>query len=407
MKRDKLYISRPALVTACGIGMESLWKHLSTADNSAIRPMRSTFGGREFYAATVDDGLLSPAPAPHDTHIMRLAQTALAELDPTLQRALSLYGNGCIGACVGGCDNGSELSIQAHKSYVESGRFPDGYRLEMQSAGGLASSLKSRYGLGGPATASATACSSSATATIKAAQLIRAGICDAMIVGGVDIVSDLELLGFDSMECISAGPSNPFSRNRSGITLGEAAVFFILSKAPISPEEPSITLAGYGETADAFHMTSPDTSAAGAVAAIRQALERAGIGAGQVDYVNLHGTGTLHGDAMEALAVSTVFGSGTPCSATKSITGHTLGAAGALALAICHETLLRNRAGTSCCLPAQAWDGIYDTEIPNIHIVGAGDASQVKRNVRYCMCNSFGFGGANVSLLLHLEEHDE
>ncbi|MBP5156656.1 MAG: 3-oxoacyl-ACP synthase, partial [Treponema sp.] len=116
MKRDKLYISRPALVTACGIGMEPLWKQLSTADNSAIRPMRSTFGGREFYAATVDDGLLSPVPAPHDTHIMRLAQTALAELDPTLQRALSLYGSGRIGACVGGCDNGSERSIQAHKS---------------------------------------------------------------------------------------------------------------------------------------------------------------------------------------------------------------------------------------------------------------------------------------------------
>ena len=142
MMRGKLYLSSPALVTACGRGTGPLLEHLFAADNSAIKPVRASFGGKEFYAATVDDGLLHSVSGQDSTHIMRLANAALADLEAPIKQAISLYGESRIGTCVGGCDNGSELSIQAHKNYAKNGRFPDGYRLDMQSAWGMASYVK-------------------------------------------------------------------------------------------------------------------------------------------------------------------------------------------------------------------------------------------------------------------------
>ncbi|MBQ9537661.1 MAG: 3-oxoacyl-ACP synthase, partial [Treponema sp.] len=314
-------------------------------------------------------------------------------LDSCLVKAKSMYGVERIAVLVGGCDNGSELSLKAHRQYLETGSFPKDYKLDMQGASYVASYIKDLLKLEGPATAIATACSSSSTAMARAADMISGGICDAALVGGVDIVSDLELLGFASMECISPSPTNPFSINRMGITLGEAACFFIISRDKLLTGEPVVFLAGYGETSDAYHVTSPDPDASGAVQAMRQALDSAGIKAGQLDYVNLHGTGTHPGDAMEALAVSKALGCQIPCSASKSITGHTLGAAGAISAAICHEVLVRNR------FPAQYWDGQYDSNIPRIKIVDASFSPTEKKTLHYCMSNSFGFGGVNVSLV--------
>lgn len=391
-----IYFSSPAVVSACGIGADALWSHVSSADNSAIRPVRTKYGDREFCAATVSCPLPAPASSRYpDTHLFRMVAAALGQLEEHADCAIKKYGADRIGVCAGGCDNGSELSIQAHRRYLEGGIFPDGYRLEMQGAGYAAAYIKDFFGLGGPAAATSTACSSSSTAIVRAAEMIRAGICDAVIAGGADIVSDLELLGFDSMECVSPVPSNPFSVNRSGISLGEAAAFFVLSRDPLLPGEPKVTLAGYGESSDAFHITSPNPEGVGAAAAMCRALESAGIGPGQVDFIGLHGTGTESGDAAEARAVSAVFGPDVPCASCKSVTGHTLGAAGTLSAAVCYEALIRN------AFPAQAGDGEYDPELPPIRIVCAGaDMQAGGGQVRCCMSNSFGFGGVNVSLIM-------
>lgn len=396
MSGSVIHFSRPAVVSACGIGTDALWRYVSSADNSAITSMRTKFGDKEFCAATVSCPLAAPSSSRYpDTHLFRIVAASLEQLGETVSSAVTRYGADRVGVCAGGCDNGSELSIAAHRQYLGNGEFPPGYVLEMQGAGYVASYIKDFFGLGGPATAIATACSSSSTAIVRAAEMIRAGICDAVIAGGADIVSDLELLGFDSMECVSPVPSNPFSVNRSGISLGEAAVFFVLSKESLVPEGPEVTLAGYGESSDAFHITSPDTEGAGAAAAMRRALESAGFGPGQLDFIALHGTGTESGDAAEARAVSAVFGPDTPCASCKSVTGHTLGAAGALSAAVCYEALFRN------ALPVQAWDGKRDPELPPIGITGADTAGTAREKpVRCCMSNSFGFGGVNVSLIM-------
>lgn len=451
-----LYLSEPALICACGRGRDALWQAVTQADNSAIRDCRTAEGSRNFPAALVAENDLLPAgscvaldvascvapdfapgiaqdktsrafdPA---TKLVRMEQTALADLDGTLAAALNRYGPDRIAVLVGSCDNASETSLSGHRQFFQEGAFPAGYTLARQGAQAVSAAVRERYGLRGPAVSCASACSSSAAAVVKAAQLIRGGIADAVIVGGADLASDLVLLGFASMECISPAATNPFSRNRSGITLGEAAAFFLLAKDRFVTDGPAVTLAGYGESADAYHITSPDPSGAGAASAMRQALRSAGIGPQELGYINLHGTGTKLNDAMEARAVAAVTGGAVPCSATKSVTGHTLGAAGALSLAVCYETLVRN-AGTiatgntnaiatggadagaggstgvpDILLPAQAWDGEYDEELPRLNIIGKENNRLSPRggSLRYCMSNSFGFGGANVSIILQLE----
>jgi 3-oxoacyl-[acyl-carrier-protein] synthase-1 len=255
----------------------------------------------------------------------------------------------------------------------------------------------------GPAFTLATACASSAGAIIKAAQLIRAGFCDAVIAGGADIASETVLLGFASLEAVSDSVCNPFSKNRRGITLGEGAAFFVMSREHRRGDESGIELLGYGESADAFHMTAPCADGSGAVRAMREALSKAGKKPDDVDYVNLHGTGTSLNDSMEALAMAAVFPNSAPMvSSTKPITGHTLGAAGALELALCWMALYSGKGRA----PVHCWDGVPDEELPPLRFVGKGDAASKEdgtHKLRICMSNSFAFGGCNTSLILGRE----
>ena len=271
-------------------------------------------------------------------------------------------------------------------------------KCKKQSAQYVAKFVKEKFSLGGPCTAFSTACSSSAVAIIKAAQLIKAGICNAVIAGGVDIASDTALMGFGSLEAVSPQPTNPFSKNRQGITIGEAAAFFLLSREDL--DNSGIILAGYGESADAYHITSPDPSGEGAAAAMEKALKNAGLSPADIGYLNLHGTGTKFNDSMEAKAVAAIFGDiSVPLSSTKAITGHTLGAAAALELAICWKALYESdKEKNQGELPLHVWDGVYDEELPRLHVVEA--KSNKSSALKVCLSNSFAFGGANACLAL-------
>ena len=232
--------------------------------------------------------------------------------------------------------------------------------------------------------------------------MIMAGLADAAVVGGIDIASDTTLIGFNSLEAVSSEITNPFSKNRHGITLGDGAAFFVLSKEKVvSTGSNTMRLLGWGESADAYHMTSPDPSGAGAEKAIRLALENAKISASDVGYINLHGTGTKFNDSMESKAVNAVFGeagNNVPVSTTKPITGHTLGAAAALELAICWKALYESKNNQEAVLPVHLWDGQYDEELPKLNIV---EAKANKANeIKVCLSNSFAFGGANACLAI-------
>lgn len=159
-------------------------------------------------------------------------------------------------------------------------------------------------------------------------------------------------------------------------------------------EGEGVELSGCGESCDAHHISAPEPEGRGAAAAMRAALEDASLGADAIDYLNLHGTATLHNDAMESLAVARVLGDKTPCSSTKPLSGHTLGAAGALEAAFCW-LLLKQK---SRSLPPHLYDGDYDPKLPALQLTRRGEA--LGRPLRYLMSNSFGFGGSNASLIL-------
>ena len=386
---NPLFISYPGVVCAAGAGRNALWNAVTSGKQDCMKKVSAA--GKEFFAARIDEGMLE---AGADMKIVRIEKAALDQIDCIIKKAIDLYGKERVAVCVGSCDNGSEFSVASHKTYFNSGVFPASYKLEMQGASYVAAYIKDRYGVKGPSLAFSTACSSSASAIVKACQLVQGGIVDAVIAGGVDIASDTVLLGFDALESVSCQKTNPFSKNRTGITLGDGAAFFVLSKDIIADDVPAVLIAGYGESCDAHHITAPDPSGDGAVNAMEAALKSADIDARQIDYLNLHGTGTVFNDSMEAKAVSRVFGDyAVPCSSTKSVTGHTLGAAGALEAAVCYEAIVRNCGK----LPVQCWDKEKDDALPELCIV---DSDFNSKPVHYCMSNSFAFGGANVSLII-------
>lgn len=384
------YISKPGVMCCAGSSVEELWASVTSGNQIGIKKVK-TATNEEFYAARVDDSKLKPSSARYDMRIMRLEEAALNQIAGDVETVKAKYGADRIAVCIGSCDNGTEFSVAGHRKYLAEGAFPENYSLEIQGADYVATFISEKFGLTGPCTTFSTACSSSASATIKAAELLAADLADAVVVGGIDIASDTVLIGFSALEAVSSDITNPFSKNRHGITLGEAGVFYLLTKEQIG--EKPVQLLGWGESADAYHMTSPDPSGAGAEKAIRRALERAEINPSEVDYVNMHGTGTKFNDSMEAKAIDAVFGDyKVPVSTTKAVTGHTLGAAAALELAVCYSAV------NNVALPQQVWDKEQDPELPVLNIVDKN--TKVEKTTKICLSNSFAFGGANASLVI-------
>ncbi|KJV35379.1 beta-ketoacyl-[acyl-carrier-protein] synthase family protein [Luteibacter yeojuensis] len=241
------------------------------------------------------------------------------------------------------------------------------------------------FDLEGPCITVATACSSSAKVFANAERMIRLGLIDAAVVGGVDSLCDSVLFGFNSLELVSAEPCQPFDANRKGISIGEAAGFALLERAGEGEQAPLFI--GYGEASDAHHMSTPHPEGLGAELALRDALARAGIEAGDVDYINLHGTASQKNDEVEAALVARSFPATTRASSTKGFTGHTLGAAGILEATL---TLLAMRDGV---VPANLGATTPDP------LCGPQMAWQVEHaDVRIALSNSFGFGGNNACL---------
>ena len=252
----------------------------------------------------------------------------------------------------------------------------------------IAEFVRARLGLQGPCAAISTACSSSAKAFASAARLMEAGVIDAAVVGGVDTLCLTTLYGFNSLQLLSNQPCRPYDAGRDGISIGEAAAFFLLERAEGEAPGDAIALLGTGESCDAYHMSSPHPEGLGARIAMESALGAAGLSPGDIDYVNLHGTGTPSNDVAEDKAVHGLFGARVPVSLTKGMTGHTLGAAGAV------EAVLSVLAIAEGHVPGSPGTRVLD---PNLH--AAYDAAGGARDIRRVVSNSFGFGGSNCSLV--------
>ena len=397
---SSIYLSNPGFICAAGNSSDpdAFIKNLASGNRDGIKAVVPSISGGEeaktFYTGKIDGALLKPTGDRFDMRCLQILDFALEALRPSVLKAKNKYTAERIGVCIGSCDNGSALSFEAHKAFFNDGSFPAGYDLKAQGADYPAAYTSRKFGLKGISLAFSTACSSSASAIIKASQLIESGLCDAVIAGGVDVASDTVLLGFDSLEAVDHGRTNPFSKNRNGINLGEGAALFVLSRDDL--DKTKIVLAGSGESSDASHMTAPLADGTGAQAAMQSALQDAGLTPESIDYINLHGTGTHLNDSMEAKGVELVFGknSSVPCSSTKPMTGHTLGAAASLELTGCFYAIRRN------ILPVHLWDGVQDEEMPVLSLVSKDTAANPPRPVQCCMSNSFAFGGCNASLII-------
>jgi 3-oxoacyl-[acyl-carrier-protein] synthase-1 len=341
----------------------------------------------------VEEVALPPGLAPYACRNNRLAEMALATdgFAEAVGAARERHGAERVAVCLGTSTAGIEETERAYNRRTPDGALPAEFDFarthDLQS---LPRYVRARLGLHGLALAISTACTSGARSFLEAAVLIEAGIVDAAVVGGVDTLCRMTLHGFNSLELLSRGPCRPCAADRDGISVGEAAALVLLERADPDGARSSVLLLGAGASSDGHHMSSPHPDGLGAVGAMRAALDSARIAPGEVDYVNLHGTGTRANDAMEDRAVSHVFGArGVPCSSIKGWTGHTLGAAGALeavAAAVCVEDGL-----VPGCLGVAEADPEFRCDVAT-----ANRAAPVRR----VLSNSFGFGGSNCALVV-------
>jgi len=347
--------------------------------------------GRPLMLGCVDGPLpsLEGVPPRQRSRNNALLAAALAPLRAAIDATLARVGPQRVAVVLGTSTAGLDEGHAAAQALRAGAPWPAGYDYALQEMGNAAEFLAQAIGATGPAWVISTACSSGAKALAAGARLLRAGLADAVVAGGVDALSSFTVAGFSALEAVSAQRCNPLSLHRAGINIGEGAALLLMGR-----EGGPVRLAGWGESADAHHMSAPDPGGAGAAAAMAEALRRAGLGAGDVDYLNLHGTATVQNDAMEARAVQAVLGADVPLGSTKPLTGHALGAAGAIEAVLAWHTLVDNPQGR---LPPHWWDGVADPALPVLHPVAPGEA--LGRPLRHVLSNSFAFGGSNAALL--------
>ena len=389
----KLAVEAFGVVTPLGRGKEAVARALFAGARDGLVERTDLHAERTVRVGAVA-GPLPALPAHlahHDCRNNRLAAAALDEIADAVDAAVRRVGRDRVAVVMGTSTAGIADGETAVATRLAGGAWPAGFEYRQQEIGGLAAMVAEYLDLHGPAYTVATACSSSGKVFASAARLIAAGFCDAAVVGGVDTLCRLTVNGFGSLEALARDFANPFSRNRDGINIGEGGAVFLLGRGPAA-----VSFLGAGETSDAHHVSAPDPAGEVAARAMRAALRDAGLAPSEIDYVNLHGTATRLNDLMEGRAIASVFGTDTPCSSTKALTGHTLGAAGAIEAAfLC---LALERSWSAGALPPHVWDGEADPEIPPIALVPPG-AKLPPRARRAMLSNSFAFGGSNVALV--------
>ena len=238
-----------------------------------------------------------------------------------------------------------------------------------------------------------TACSSAANAVILGSNLIQAGIVDIAVVGGSECITKFHLNGFKTLMILDTEPCRPFDQTRSGLNLGEGAAFLVLEPDHIMRQRKSralCKLSGYGNACDAYHQTASSPEGKGAILAMRLAIEMSGLVPSDVDYINAHGTGTPNNDESEGTAIVSVFGQNPPyVSSTKSLTGHTTSAAGAVE-AVISILAIQNR-----FVPANV---NFTQRMESLPFSPVSDVIK-DVDLKHVLSNSFGFGGNNSSLL--------
>lgn len=354
-----------------------------TLDDTIIKGGKFYFGKLEKDFEPIDDER-------YDLRCNRVLKYLVDKLD------LSGFEKDEIGIVIGTTNSGiQEFEDSENKHYAE--------------LGNPAEFLKWYLGTKNYAASVSTACTSGTKAFSTAVKLLQNDVCKVIIAGGIDTLAAMPSYGFHALEVLSHEKSNPFSKNRDGISLGEGGALFVLTKdikmqkcmdvksitnvgRICKSDNEIVALLGIGETSDAYHSATPDPDGVQAVRAIQLALDDAGLKAEDIDYINLHGTGTVSNDLMEANAIYKVFGDNVLASSTKPFTGHCLGAAASIEAFICYQILKGERN-----LPIHKYDNEYDENLPKINLVNSNTEN---KKINTCMSTSFGFGGTNAVVIM-------
>ncbi|MDH3975730.1 MAG: beta-ketoacyl-ACP synthase II [Deltaproteobacteria bacterium] len=396
-------------VTPLGIGVEKSWQAITNGESGiglVTRFDASDFPSRiagEVKGFNAEDYMDKKEVKKMDTFIhyaiascqMAIEDSALSITDENAER---------VGVMVGAGMGGLPAIERYHEAYLEKGpKKISPFFIPMTIINMAAGHISIIYGAKGPNSSVVTACATGTHAIGDAYKIIQRGEADAMIAGGTEsVICPLAFGGFGSAKALSrrndepARASRPFDAERDGFIIGEGAAVVILEEYESAKKRGAKIygeIVGYGMSGDAFHMTSPSSGGEGAARCMVQALNDGGINAEEVGYVNAHGTSTPAGDAGETMAVKKVFGDHAyklAVSSTKSMTGHLLGAAGAVEAVF--STLAVDRGILPPTINYENPDPECDLDyIPN---------SARSESVKYAMSNSFGFGGTNATLII-------
>lgn len=360
----------------CNLGSNigEIARNIENFGNEKLKKDSSFVKGTEFFLGKIETELPTIKDEKFNTRTNKLLLKCLENID--LQDIFAKYSKDKIGIVIATTNTGVEEFSKTNKTIYS-------------EIGNPALFLKEHLELNSYFAGISTACSSGIKTFSTAIKLLENGICDAVIAGGVDSLANVAIHGFNSLEILSKEKTNPFSKNRNGINIGEAAALFVLEKT-----QKGIKIAGIGETSDAYHISTPEPTGKQAAKAMKTALKEAVLNPEDIDYINLHGTGTKTNDEMEANAVFSVFGEKTFCNSTKSVTGHCLGAAASLETAICCYSLENG------IIFKHIYDSQYDENLPKINLT----EKTIKKDLKYALCNAFGFGGTNSAIILEKQQ---
>lgn len=347
--------------SALGRGNAETLENLLAARAPGMKEIFGDIPGRSIWFGSIPGDLPEIQDFRYNLRTNRLLELAVESERDRFSALLSKYGPKRVGIVLGASNTGVDEAEALVDKWLGSGEKPSEFDFCALELGTPALYLKSILGIEGPAFAISTACSSAAKAFGSARRLIERGVCDAVVTGGVDGRCRFAMNGFHALGALSEGRCRPLAEDRDGINLGEAVALFALEK-----EGSDVFLAGVGEGSDAYHATAPDPEGNGAEASMRAAISDAGLIPSEIDYVNFHGTGTRANDDMEMKAFRRIFGDAADVprfESTKSLTGHCLGAAGAVEAAICALLVRSGKCHTA-------------------------------------LSNSFAFGGSNASIIV-------
>lgn len=333
-------------------------------------------------AASDDDRML--------TRLALVAQASVRQLQPAVRGAAERWGPRRVAYVFASSTGGLD---ETERALAPDPRLPlssERYHYTDHGIDATSDAIAASFGITGPRLAISTACSSSFQALASARRLIDSGLADAAVVGSADSLCRTTVHGFHSLGLTGPAATRPFSRDRAGITLGEGSAYVLIERDARDTRHRALAwIAGTGAASDAFHHTSPHPEGLGGQMCMRQALDRAGLLPGDIGCVSAHGTGTKLNDAAEAAAVREVFGRRVPLTATKSLSGHTLGSAGLTALVFAIESLQRQ------AIPATLRVAPIDDSL-GVDVIDRLTAAQL----RHVLVNAFGFGGSNASVIV-------